>query len=69
MDRQRVRPAMQLLSETVAKGFLQLFGTKYKEQSHIIEIIDGWVDVMNSRHKFDIKSKRCGLGKISNGFG
>ena len=67
MDRQRVRPAMQLFSFTVAKAFIQLFGDKYKEQSKIIEVIDAWVDVMNSSHMYDrIKVQRCGLGKYQN---
>ena len=68
MDRQRVRPAMQLFSESVSLAFLQLFGEKYRDQSSIIGTIDDWIDTMNSRHKYDNKSNRCGLGKISEKF-
>ena len=40
MDRQRVRPAMQLFSFSVALAFIQVFGEKYKDQSDIIVTID-----------------------------
>ena len=63
MERQRVRPAMQLFSHTVSQAFLQVFGKKYVDQSKIIERVDAWVDVMNSRQGYDWKKNRCGLGE------
>ena len=64
-DRQRVRPATQLFSDTVSKALLFKFGGTYAEQSKIISIVDKWFDVMNSRTKYHWKSDKCGLGKIS----
>ena len=64
-DRQRVRPATQLFSDTVSKALLFKFGDTYAEQSKIISIVDKWFDVMNSRTKYHYKSDKCGLGNIS----
>ena len=64
MERQRVRPAIQLFSRTISLAFRQIFGEKYADQAKIIEIIDSWVDVMNSRLPYEWKDLRCALGKI-----
>ena len=62
-ERQRVRPAFELFSDTVSKAFLYLFGDEMSEQARIISVIDKWADVMNSRTQFHYKNTRCGLGK------
>jgi len=61
-DRQRVKYAVQLFSDTVSKALRFKFGDQFAEQSNIISIIDSWFDVMNSRTKFHWKNFKCGLG-------
>ena len=65
IERQRVRPAMQLFSSSVSKAFTQVFGTEFQDQSNVIQIVDDWVDVMNSGSAYNVKELRCGLGKMS----
>ena len=65
VERQRVRPAMELFSDSVSQSFRQIFGSQAEGQAQVIGIIDSWVDVMNSKFKFEFgKDKRCGLGKM-----
>ena len=60
--RQRVRPALQLCSETVAKAFLFHFGQKYAIQSKFIQLVNDWFDVENSSSKYHSNPNRCGFG-------
>ena len=62
-ERQRVRYATQLLSDTVSKALIYQFGDEYSEQSKIISVIDVWFDVMNSRIKIHWKKNKSALGK------
>ena len=62
-ERQRVRTATELLSDTVSKALLFYFSDEMKEQAEIISVVDDWFDVMNSRLKYCAKNKKCGLGK------
>ena len=62
-ERQRVRTATELLSDTASKALLFYFPNEMGEQAEIISVIDGWFDVMNSRQKYTAKNKKCGLGK------
>ena len=65
VERQRVRPAFQLFSNSVAQAFRQVFGNQAEGQAQVVETIDSWIDVKNSSNKFDSqKSNRCGLGEI-----
>nr|CAH7749193.1 unnamed protein product [Callosobruchus chinensis] len=57
--RQRVGPAVQLLSNTVAKaityaGGHRLMPKNSKEASAIVQLFNDWFDLMNSRSKFVI---------------
>ena len=61
-DRQRVRTAVQLFSDTVSKALKHIYGNLYEEQSHIISIFDQFWDVMDSRTKYHWKKCKCGLG-------
>lgn len=61
-DRQRVKYAVQLFSNTVSKALLFKFGNTYSEQANIIALIDAWFDVMDSRCRFHWKENKCGLG-------
>ena len=61
-DRQRVRTAVQLFSDTVSKALMHLYGDVFKHQSEIISLIDQFWDVMDSRTKFHRKKNKCGLG-------
>ena len=54
-NRQRVRLATQLLSESVAKAFSHNFGSLYQPKADVISIIDRWFDGMNSRKKYDLR--------------
>ena len=63
-ERQHVRTATELFSETVSKAMEYLLGDRNKDQAKIISTIDQWFDVMNSRAKFNNKNNRCALGKI-----
>ena len=51
-DRQRVKYAVQLMSNSVSKAILHIFGTKYSKEADIISTIDSYFDVMNSRNKY-----------------
>ena len=62
-ERQRVRPAVQLLSASVSLAMVKLLGPEYEGKSNVIMKIDRWFDTMNSRKKFDKKHVLCGLGK------
>ena len=61
-DRQRVRTAVQLFSDTVSKALQHIYGDVYKKESNIISIIDKFWDVMDSRSKYHWKKYKCGLG-------
>jgi hypothetical protein len=61
-DRQRVKYAVQLFSDTVAKALKFKFGDEFSAQSEIITTIDTWFDVMNSHCKFHWKNNKCALG-------
>jgi hypothetical protein len=61
-DRQRVKYAVQLFSDTVAKALKFKFGDTLLAQSEIVTIIDSWFDVMNSHCKFHWKKNKCALG-------
>ena len=65
-ERQRVRTATELFSDTVSKAFLFYFPDDMKEQADIITVVDDWFDVMNSRQKYSAKNKKCGLGRYFN---
>ena len=62
MERRRVRQAMEFFSNSVAQALIQLFSNRFVQQARVIEIIDSWIDVMNSRTPTDGKINRCGLG-------
>ena len=65
VERQRVRPAMELFSDSVSQAFRQIFGSQAEGHAQVIGIIDSFVDIMNSRFKFDFsKDNRCGFGKL-----
>ena len=59
--RQRVRPAAQLLSHSVATALRCLHPEKSK-QADWIETVNSWFDVMNSRQQFDSNSLKCAFG-------
>jgi hypothetical protein len=61
-DRQRVKYAVQLFSDTVAKALVFKFGDRFLEQAKIISIIDAWFDVMDSRKKYHWKKNKCAFG-------
>ena len=61
-DRQRVRTAVQLFSDTVSKALKHIYGEVYEHQSNVISIIDKFWDVMDSRTKYHWKQTKCGLG-------
>ena len=66
VQRQRVRPAMELFSNSVSDSLNFVFGDQAKGQLKVVKIIDSWIDKMNSRLKYDFqKQNRCGLGNIS----
>lgn len=58
-SRQRVRPAIQLLSRSTANCFA-IFGEEGK--SKIIKCINDGFDVLNSRTIFDSNKLKCALG-------
>ncbi|KAK9712221.1 THAP domain [Popillia japonica] len=68
-QRQRVRPAAQLLSRTVAKALEycgtnnMLPATNWRDTSNFILMINDWFDVHNSTSKF------CGNNPTKNAFG
>ena len=59
--RQRVRPAAQLLSHSVATALRCLCPEKSK-QADWIETVNSWFDVMNSCQQFDSNSLKCAFG-------
>jgi len=59
--RQRVRPAAQLLSHSVATALRCLNPEKIK-QAEWVETVNSWFDVMNSRQQFDSNPLRCSFG-------
>ena len=60
-DRQRVKYAVQLFSDTVSKALTFKFGKSYSEQAEVISTIDAWLDVMDSRTKFHWKQQQMCL--------
>ena len=63
-ERQRVRPAVQLFSASVSKAMVPLLGQQFEEKAEVIDVVDKWFDVSNSRMKYDMKKAvRCGLGE------
>lgn len=54
--------AAQLLSNSVAKALLFLFGDKYAALSNAISTINKWFDTMNSIIPFSKVPERCGFG-------
>ena len=65
-ERQRVKYATQLFSNTVSKAFTFKLGSSYSSQGNIVSVIDSWFDVMDSRNKYHYKKNKCALGKTSN---
>ena len=61
-DRQRVKYATQLFSQTVGKALKFIYGETYSEQADIIIKLDQFFDVMNSSSTWDSKDCKCGLG-------
>ena len=66
-DRQRVRPAAQLLSKSMADAIEHLFpnDAKMQELAEFLKIVDNWFDVFNSSSKYPAKSHkklRCAYG-------
>ena len=62
-QRQRVRIAVQTLSNTVAQSLLQ-FGpetNEYKAKHKAVKLINDWFDTMNSRMMNDKKPLSCGM--------
>ena len=59
--RQRVRPAAQLLSHSVATALRCLHPEKTK-QADWIDTVNSWFDVMNSRQQFDRNRLKCAFG-------
>ena len=57
IERQRVRPAFQLFSWSVAQALRQMFGDQAEGQAQVIEIIDSWIEVMNSGSKLDYRNE------------
>ena len=56
---------MDLFSDSVSRSLRQIFGSQAEGQAQVIGIIDSWIDVMNSKLKFEFgKDKQCGLGKM-----
>ena len=54
---------MELFSNSVSQSFIFVFGSQAEGQSKVVSIVDSWIDVMNSRMKYDFrKENRCGLG-------
>ena len=65
-DRQRVKFATQLLSDTVSKALLTLYKEEYREQAQLISVFDKFFDVMDSRTVKHWKPEKCGFGKLKN---
>ena len=62
-DRQRVRPAAQVLSGKVAKAFI--FNDESEEakaKSNAVQLFNDWFDVMGSSRVYDKNKLKCGLG-------
>ena len=59
-ERQRVRPAFQTLSHSVATAFK--IAMQKKEIGDFVEKCDKFFNVMNSQQQFDCDKFRCGFG-------
>ena len=59
--KQKVRPAAQVLSHSVATALRLLFNDK-QSQSEWVETINSWFDIFNSRMQFDANNLKCGFG-------
>lgn len=55
-ERQRVKYAVQLFSNTVGKALEFKYGESCSDQAKVICLIDAWFDVMDSRSKFHWKN-------------
>ena len=62
IGRQRVRPAAQLLSDSVAKAFTYHFGESYTIRSSFVKLINDWFDIMNSRSVNDVCPTKNAFG-------
>ena len=63
--RQRVRPAAQLFSETVASALEHKFNGQFDKQAAVIRLMDQTFDVMNSRIPYNRKKPlNSGFGRI-----
>ena len=60
-EKQRVRPAAQLLSRSVASAFRLLFPLKYKT-ARFVQCVNDFFDVMNARRRNDKCKLKCGFG-------
>ncbi|CAB4057980.1 unnamed protein product [Lepeophtheirus salmonis] len=61
--RQRIRLAAQVLSNTVAKAFtIHSQSKEARAKENAVEMINNWVDVVNSRQIYDKVKLRCALG-------
>lgn len=60
-ERQNVRLAAELLSESCGKA-LQRYLPQYHSQASFIISIDKAFDTLNSRKVWDVKDERCGMG-------
>ena len=63
-DRQRVKLATQLFSDTVSKALIILYKDQYTEESKLISTFDQFFDVMDSRTKHHWKKEKCALGNL-----
>ena len=63
-DRQRVKLATQLLSDTVAKALTTLYKDEYSDQAQLISFFDKFFDVMDSRTTNHWKREKFGFGKL-----
>ena len=62
-ERQRVKYATQLFSNTVSKAMTFKLGDSYSFKANIISIVDSWFDLMYSICKYHFKKNKCALGK------
>lgn len=61
-ERQRVRPAAQMLSERVGKCLLHLFGQRFVKQAQFVITCDEMFDTCNFRCFLDGKAHRSAFG-------
>ncbi len=59
---QRVRTAAQMLSSTIAKAFMYVFGEEKKAQADVVQTVNDWFDVLNSSSISSKKKLSCGFG-------